>query len=192
MTKKVFFSFHYQDVIDFRANIVRNHGQFKIDKNEAGYYDSSMWEKAKKKGDIALKRLINGKLKYTSNTCVLVGSETYKRKWVRYEILKSFLKGNYIFAVHINRIKDKNGNIELYGKNPLDYVGIYPIDKNKIKLYEYKNGKWIEYTYIENKSIFEWKNHKININEIYKLSQFYPIYCWVKDDGYNNFKYWVK
>jgi len=62
MAKKVFFSFHYQDVIDFRANVVRNHGQFKIAKNEAGYYDSSMWEKAKKEGDIALKRLINGKL----------------------------------------------------------------------------------------------------------------------------------
>lgn len=27
MAKRVFFSFHYQDVIDFRANVVRNHKQ---------------------------------------------------------------------------------------------------------------------------------------------------------------------
>ena len=25
MARRVFFSFHYQDVIDFRANVVRNH-----------------------------------------------------------------------------------------------------------------------------------------------------------------------
>ena len=42
MAKKVFFSFHYQDIIDFRANVVRNHGQFKLNTQEAGYYDSSM------------------------------------------------------------------------------------------------------------------------------------------------------
>ena len=30
MAKKVFFSFHYQDVIDFRANVVRNHSSFKL------------------------------------------------------------------------------------------------------------------------------------------------------------------
>lgn len=192
MAKKVFFSFHYQDVIDFRANVVRNHGKFKIDKDEAGYYDSSIWEKVKKGGDIALKRLINGKLKYTSNTCVLVGSETYKRKWVRYEILKSFLKGNYIFAVHINKIKDKYEKTKPYGNNPLDYVGIYPINENEFKLCEYKNNKWIEYKNIENKSTFQWKNHGLDINKVYQLSKFYLIYCWVKDDGYNNFKEWVK
>ena len=121
-----------------------------------------------------------------------MGSETYKRKWVRYEILKSFIKGNYIFAVHINKIKDKNRNTKAYGKNPLEYVGIYPIDKNKIKLCEYKNSRWIEYANIESKSIFHWNNHSLDINKVYKLSEFYPIYCWIKDDGYYNFKDWVK
>ena len=47
MAKKVFFSFHYQDVIDFRANVVRKHGSFKLSSQDAGFYDSSMWEKAK-------------------------------------------------------------------------------------------------------------------------------------------------
>ena len=70
MAKKVFFSFHYQDVIDFRANVVRNHGSFMLTKDDAGFYDSSMWEKAKKESDLALKRLINGALKNTSNTMV--------------------------------------------------------------------------------------------------------------------------
>ena len=101
MAKKVFFSFHYQDVIDFRANVVRNHGTFILSPQDAGYYDSSMWEKAKKESDLALKRLINNGLKNTSNTCVLIGTETYLRPWVRYELLKSIKKGNHIFGVHI-------------------------------------------------------------------------------------------
>ena len=105
MAKKVFFSFHYQDVIDFRANVVRNHWMTKPDREEAGYFDASIWESARKQGDTTLKRLINGGLENTSNTCVLVGSDTYLRPWVRYEILKSFKRGNHLFAVHINGIK---------------------------------------------------------------------------------------
>lgn len=47
MAKRVFFSFHYQDVIDFRVNVVRNH---KITKSDnAGYFDASIWEDAKKR-----------------------------------------------------------------------------------------------------------------------------------------------
>lgn len=44
MAKRVFFSFHYQDVIDFRANVVRNHWMTKPDREEAGYFDASIWK----------------------------------------------------------------------------------------------------------------------------------------------------
>ncbi|WP_181678543.1 TIR domain-containing protein, partial [Escherichia coli] len=77
MAKRVFFSFHYQDVSDFRANAVRNHWLTKSDRESAGYFDASVWEESKKKGDVALKKLINGALVNTSNTCILVGSNTY-------------------------------------------------------------------------------------------------------------------
>lgn len=83
MAKRVFFSFHYQDVIDFRANTVRNHWLTKADREAAGFFDASIWETAKKTGDAALKRLINGALKNTSVTCVLIGSQTFNRRWSR-------------------------------------------------------------------------------------------------------------
>lgn len=66
------------------------------------------WEEAKRTSEFALKRLINGALEGTSVTCVLIGSQTYMRPWVRYEILKSIERGNGVFGVHINRIRDKN------------------------------------------------------------------------------------
>jgi hypothetical protein len=118
MANRVFFTFHYQDVIDFRANVVRNHWLTKPDREAAGFYDASIWETARKQGDIALKRLINDGLENTTNTCVLIGSSTYSRPWVRYEILKSFKRGNHLFGVHINSIKGKDGLTKTSGPNP--------------------------------------------------------------------------
>jgi len=192
MAKKVFFSFHYQDVIDFRANVVRNHGKFKLNSQEAGYFDSSMWEKAKKESNLALKRLINNGLKNTSNTCVLIGDETFKRPWVRYEIFKSFLNNNHLFAVHINGIKCKKRQTKNLGKSPFDYVGLYAKDKDTLDLVEYKSGKWYYYTEIDSKSSFSFKNHGLSIGDTHKFSKFFPTYKWNKDDGFNNFKNWVK
>ena len=94
MSKRVFFSFHYQDVIDFRANVVRNHWLTKPDRSDAGFFDASIWESAKKTSDLAVKRLINDGVYNTTNTCVLIGTQTYARRWVRYEIMKSFERGD--------------------------------------------------------------------------------------------------
>jgi len=119
MPKRVFFSFHYQEVIDFRANVVRQHWMTKPDREDAGFFDASVWETTKRTGSLAIKRLINGGLDGTSVTCVLVGSQTYARPWVRYEILKSFRRGNGLLAVHINSIKGKDQLTKNKGPNPL-------------------------------------------------------------------------
>ena len=124
MAKRVFFSFHYKDVADFRANVVRNHWTMKADREISGYYDAYIWETAQKQGPVALKRLINAGLDQTSNTCVLIGSQTYERPWVRYELLKSFKKGNHLFGVHINSIRSKDRQTKIKGPNPLEYVGV--------------------------------------------------------------------
>ena len=109
MAKRVFFSFHYEDVRTFRANVVRKHDLLK-ERQEAGFFDWSIWEDAKRHGDLSIKRLINTNLENTSTTCALIGAETWQRRWVRYEILKSYDRGNKLFGVHINGIRDKNGN----------------------------------------------------------------------------------
>ncbi len=192
MAKRVFFSFHYQDVSDFRANVVRNHGSFKLSSKETGYYDSSIWESAKKEGKIALKRLINKGLDNTSNTCVLIGTETYLRPWVRYELLKSLKKGNYIFAVHINCINGKDQKIKTLGKNPLDYVGIYAKNENSYHLIQKKtDGKWQYYSEIDSNSEVKVK-HTFKLKKSLPLSSFFNTYDWIEDDGFNEFSNWVQ
>lgn len=122
MARRVFFSFHYQDVIDFRANVVRNHNVTKD--NNAGYFDASIWESTKKQGDVALKRLINGGLENTSVTAVLIGSQTYVRRWVRYEIMKSVARGNKVIGIHINGVPDCHRKTKPLGTNPFDFLGL--------------------------------------------------------------------
>ncbi|SRR6266550_7111804 len=187
MAKRVFFSFQYQDI--FRANVVRNHWLTKADRGSAGFFDSSLWEEAKRKGYVALKRLINAGLEGTSVTCVLVGSGTYARPWIRYEILKSLKKGNSILAIHVNSIKQSKP----LGRNPLKYVGISFSDSGlTATLFELVNDKWQEYLEIDDGASYriEGVAQKYRGNG-FDLTEFYQEYDWVADDGYNNFASWI-
>jgi hypothetical protein len=192
MAKRVFFSFHYKDVAEFRANVVRNHWRMKPNREICGYYDASVWEAAKKQGDLAIKRLINAGLNKTSNTCVLIGSRTYERPWVRYELLKSFKKGNHLFGVHINSIKCKGQGTKIKGPNPLEYVGVTFSESGKTAtLWEKKNGKWVKYSKIDGSSSYRVDvAHKYRGNG-YNLNNFFYVYDWVSDNGYSNFSKWV-
>src|ERR1039458_1634378 len=105
MARRVYFGFDYEDVADFRANVVRNHWRTKEHREAAGFFDASLWETTVSQGDLAIKRLINNGLRATSVTCILVGSETYLRPWVRYEMLKSYKKGSDLLSVHIKSIQ---------------------------------------------------------------------------------------
>jgi hypothetical protein len=192
MAKRVFFSFHYQDVKDFRANVVRQHWVTKPDREEAGFFDASIWEKAQTEGEAALKRLINGGVDNTSVTCVLIGSETYSRPWVRYEILKSFQRGNHLLAVHINSINGRDSKTKPPGPNPLQHVGVnYSADGKTATLLEWNGASWAKYTRIGGTAEYgvnvgdEWRGKGFSLDNLYHC------YDWVADDGYGNFATWV-
>jgi hypothetical protein len=189
-TKRVFFSFHYQDVIDFRANVVRQHWVTK-DREEAGYFDKSLWESSKRTGDESLKRLINEGLDGSSVTCVLIGSQTYARRWVRYEIFKSLARGNRLFGVHINGITDKNRQTKTAGANPFDYLGVrFSTDGMSVELFEWNGVAWVVYGDLRGWAFPEPKAAGVR-GQFYQLSKWYRTYDWVTEDGYNNFPTWV-
>ena len=58
-----------------------------------------------------------------------------------------------------------------------------------LSLHNYINSKWIKYTDLDGWSvdIFPEKDR----NKIFRLSTIYPIYDWIDDDGFNEFKNWV-
>lgn len=86
MARRVFFSFHYDDIMN--ANIVRMSGQFKPTP-DTGFYDASLWETARTQGHAAVQRLIDSGLNNTGVTCFLLGAKTSTRPWCKYELKKS-------------------------------------------------------------------------------------------------------
>jgi hypothetical protein len=189
MAKRVFFSFHYEDVKTFRANVVRNHDLTK-ENGDAGFYDASIWEDAKKHGDVAVKRLVNSGLENTSVTCVLIGTDTWKRPWVRYEILKSYDRENRLFGVHINSVTDKNKQTFPQGPNPFDFLGfVISSDGKKLIYYEYIGNDWQVYKELPDKAANYDKQYW---GKGYKLSNWVACYDWTNNNGYENFPTWVE
>jgi hypothetical protein len=190
MARRVFFSFHYQDVVDFRANVPRN-SWLTQKRDDAGFFDSSIWESSKKNGDEALKRLINDGLQNTSVTAVLIGSETYARPWVRYEIVQSIARGNRIIGIHINGILGKDGLKKSQGPNPFDFLAIvYSNDGTSVTMTEWSGNEWVRYSKRSAWTLNALASPALRGKAV-KLSELYKTYDWVKDDGYTNLKTWV-
>ena len=81
--------------------------------------------KNKRESDDSLKRFLREGLDNTSVTCILASQYTHQRRWVRYEIAQSMVKGNGLLSVFIHQLKDKDGYISRKGENPLDEMGVY-------------------------------------------------------------------
>jgi hypothetical protein len=189
MAKRVYFAFHYQDVIDFRANVVRNHNLIE-GTEKAGYFDASIWEEARKKNPLALKRMINSELENTTVTAVLVGTDTYARPWVRYEIFKSIERGNSVIGIHINGIIGKDKRTKLLGHNPFDYLGlVISNDGQNGTPREWDGTKWINYPELGAFGINE--QPITNRSKGFQLSYWLPVYDWIADNGYDNFNSWI-
>jgi hypothetical protein len=103
MARKVFFSFKYDDVQ--RAMNVR-HSNVIAQEIMFGYIDKADFEAVERKGDAAIKAWIDDQLFGTSVTVVLIGANTHKSKWVKYEIEQSIARGNGILTVDISKIAD--------------------------------------------------------------------------------------
>jgi hypothetical protein len=156
----------------------------------AGFFDASLWEDARKDGDVAVKRLINAGLEGTSTTCVLIGSQTFNRRWVTYELMRSFKRGNAILAVHVNSITGKDRQTKPLGPNPLHYLGVVFSDSGlTATLYDKIKGKWIEYTDVDGCASYRTDAVALKYRgNGFHLGNLFPTYDWIDDD---NFATWV-
>ena len=194
MSRNIYFSFHYQDVVDFRANVVRNSGKFR--KGGGGFRDGSIWEDYPIKKVKEIKGLIDYELQGKSVNCVLIGSETYNRRWVRYEIIKSFAMGKGLVGININWIKDKYGKTKFWpGENPFQYLGLeINKDGKGIKLLEKIDrgvfGKWMPYKDLPNTEN-KWIEKKYYGSD-FTFSDFFKTYSWEWNDGLKHFNEWIE
>lgn len=139
MARRVFFSFDYSHV--WKVNQLRSATNI-VGSAAAGFQDASIWEEAKKKGDAAIKRMIDRALERTTVTVVCVTRGSAGRKYINYEIDRSLARGNGLVAVQIHHLKDRFGNTGSPGVIPAQ------IGANGFRAYMYTNGsalsRWIE------------------------------------------------
>jgi hypothetical protein len=148
--RKVYFSFRFEDVM--RVNVVRN--VWCIDhpnsSSKRSFYDRSIWDKSYARYPESLKSLMRDAVTQSSAICVLVGTNTWKGPWVRYEIARAVVDNRGLLAVHINGLKHHQRQApDLYGANPLDYLGIY----------HDHNGCYYIYEKIEEVDRVTWQGH---------------------------------
>jgi len=115
MARKVFFSFHYKPDC-WRASQVRNIG---VVEGNTPVADND-WETITKKGDEAIQKWIDDQIKGKSCSIVLIGTDTAGRKWIKYEIEKSWNDGKGVVGVFIHNLKNKDGLQASKGRNPFD------------------------------------------------------------------------
>ncbi|WP_439608538.1 TIR domain-containing protein [Hydrogenophaga sp.] len=107
MARKVFFSFKYDDV--HRAMNVRNSNVIS-GAIKSGFIDKADFEAVERQGEKAIQNWIDKQLEGTSVTVILVGANTDKSKWVKYEIAQSIARGNGILTIDISKIADLQQN----------------------------------------------------------------------------------
>ena len=131
-------AFRFEDIM--RVNNVRN--AWCIDHPDShpmmrSFYDRSMWGKSKAREPETLKALMRNAVVQSSAVCVLIGTNTWKGRWVKYEIARAVIDKRGLLAVHINGLNHIEPQApDQHGYNPLDCMGIYHSPGGHYYLYE--------------------------------------------------------
>ena len=115
MARRVFYSFYYQHDA-WRASMVRNIGV--VEGNPPA--SDNKWEEVKRGGDAGIQRWIDEQLENRTCTIILIGTETASRRWVKYEIEKSWNSGKGMLGIRIHRLLDHHQQASVAGANPFD------------------------------------------------------------------------
>jgi MTH538 TIR-like domain (DUF1863) len=192
VARRTFFSFHYTPDVT-RAWVVRNSWVPKVaqgEREDAGFFDSSVFEAAQREGDDTLKRFLRDGLKNTTVTCVLVGTKTTLRRWVRNEIFRSFMRGNGLFAIRIHTIPGFNKLTEPKGSNPFANLA-FTVDGDQLRFKEYMTTGWKSARDVGSMPLSD-VTYDLGTLTNHTLSSLFPIYEWDTDDGFNNLGEWIE
>ena len=126
--RRVFFSFHYQNDY-WRVQNVMNCQVVSRKYQSNKFLRAQEWEEVKRQGDTNIKCWIREQMHGASVLCVLIGSKTASRRWVKFEIQEAMNQGMGLIGVFIHGIRDAQGNTSPKGDNPfVKHFGFRPSD----------------------------------------------------------------
>jgi hypothetical protein len=149
-----------------------------------------VFEANKRESDEALKRFLREGLNNTTVTCILVGAETCVRRWVRYETLRSFMRGNGLLAVRIHSIGSLHSPSTSAGNNPFDCLA-FSVDKDLVRFKEIKTTGWQPASDVGTMPLRD-VAYDLGALTNHTFSNLFPIYDWVADRGYDNLGAWIE
>jgi hypothetical protein len=115
MARKVFSSFDHR-ADEARTAQVRSAG---IVEGNSPVSDAD-WARLTTKGEATIQRWIDGQLANRECTIVLIGANTAGRRWIKYEIEKSWAEKKGLLGIYIHNLTDASGAKAQKGKNPFD------------------------------------------------------------------------
>jgi len=111
--KKVFFSYYYEKDGN-RVDEIRSMGLTKDIKPVS----KEDWNEICRQGDDSIKKWIDDNMKDAEVLVVFIGEETFKRKWIIYEIEKAWNEGKGILGIYIHNLADPVTGKCKKGENP--------------------------------------------------------------------------
>lgn len=190
--RRTFFSFHYQPDVT-RAFVVRNSWVSRPEDQKAnGFFDFSVFEASRRNSPDALKRFLREGLENTSVTCVLAGSNTANRRWVRYEIARSLVRRNGLLTVFIHSIKNMDLRTAAKGTDPLSVMGVYKVNGEIYLCEQVATGwrKYQDYTLAIPTNDLWFPAPKSN--QVIRLSDHCLAYDYVAQRGFQNIGGWIE
>lgn len=188
----VFFSFHYDDIR--RTCIVRKSWKFRPGWSSPtdNFRDKSLWEKSRSESDEALRRLIRAGMSGSSVTCLLSGTQTWSRPYVRYEIAHSLFKKNGLFTVFIHNVNDPGDGYASPGFDPLAFMGLELREDGKGRVCERVGDEWQHYEAMKWPVPWPKWMPKPPVGRLYSLAVGARTYDYHLDAGHENLPYWAQ
>jgi len=135
IARKVYFAFEFDDLA--RVNAVRQSGKVGVRETiQRGFYDRNVWESRAARNETGVLALMREAVKNSSTVCVLVGADTWRSRWVKYEIARAAIEERGLLAIHINGIEHSRGMPDRPGLNPLHVMGFYQHESGHCYLVE--------------------------------------------------------
>lgn len=201
--RKVYFAFSFDDVM--RVNNVRQTGKIgrRESPNPRQFSDRSMWEKRDIKNEDNLKNLMRRAMEYSSVVCVLIGTETWRSRWVKYEIARSVIDRKGLLAVHLNSIDHHMRKApDRLGLSPLHMIGIHRDQSGSFYLCERHPAAPAGTT---GELGWEWRYYEdftgavakpaympaMNVGSVLPLSVAVPEYDMVGNEGFKRIGAWI-
>ena len=187
--RKVFFSFNWEDARP--ANQIRDvllsRGKF----SDAGVVDETKVLDLERGTEQEIKNWIKTQMQGSSVTCVLIGKNTDKSAWVKYEIERSLKQGNGVMGVLIYGL-DNNAEdlLSSVASPPVNY-GENDFGKNiKTALMSEGSGYGLARLVFPqlavSATLVGLAFASLNPNDDYK------IYDWLEDKGFENLDDWIE